>query len=168
MKRLFWILITGLASGCDKSPSGNAGAPSVPSPAPAAASGPRALGAETGSFFWFNSRTISDAGQAHYGRFAYTQLLPFLSPGEQKNLEAWFVVQDGDYLGAMNAPASGPEERRILDEVDRIGRSLCYAIAVFGSAGLSLEDIDSRLRSGKVTGYLGRTTAPGTDAQKFV
>jgi hypothetical protein len=124
--------------------------------------------AEAGALFWFNSRAISDSGQNLYGRYAYSKLLPLLSPAHQKSPDVWFVASDGDYLGAVTVPTSGPGEEGILGEVDRIGRSLCYIIAVYGKAALPYEEIDAKLRSGGTTGYLGRTSAEGYDGKQFL
>jgi hypothetical protein len=167
MRGIAWILAAGLVSGCDRKE-----APRDPGASGAAAivreEAVSPLTAEGGALFWFNSRVISDAGDNMYGRYAYSKMLPLLSPSQQKNKEVWFVALDGDYLGSVKIPTSGPEEERILEDAERIGRSLCYIIALYGKPALSFADVDRQLREGKVTGYLGRTSTPGYDGEKFL
>src|SRR5690349_12592884 len=117
MRLGLWIGIAALLWGCEKAPSAKPGGPPVGSPAPsAAAASAVAPMTEAAALFWFNSRAISDSGQNLYGRYAYSRLLPLLSPTHQKNPDVWFVASDGDYLGAVTVPASGPDEEKILGE----------------------------------------------------
>jgi hypothetical protein len=112
---------------------------------------------EGAAFFWFNSRTISDAGHSMYGRFVYQQFLPSLAPAKQRDPESWFVLCDGDCMtdsGGLKGYFR-PQDGRLLDEVKRIGDSLCYVVAVLGQGTRTWEDIDRELRQAKALGYLG-------------
>lgn len=167
MRSVCLLFAAALAVGCDR--KGTADAPErTAGPVVVREQIMPPLSTEEGTLFWFNSRVISEAGNNLYGKYAYSKLLPLLSPSRQKNPEAWFVALDGDYLGAVKLPTTGADEEKVLEEVERIGRSLCYIIAVYGRPALAYSEMDRTLREGKTTGYLGRTTAPGYEGEKFL
>jgi hypothetical protein len=129
-----------------------------------------ALKEESLAFYWFNSRVISDAGNSMYGRFAYQHLLPWLSPAKQTNPEAWFVLFDGDCMIQPELLRSyfRPQDNVLLDEVRRIGESLCYVIAILGQGTCVQEDIDRELRTVDVLGYMGMTAPAQFNRDTFL
>lgn len=125
---------------------------------------------EGAAFFWFNSRIISDAGNSMYGRFVFQQFLPSLAPPKQKDPEAWFVLCDGDCMtdsqGLKNYFRA--QDSGLLDEVKRIGDSLCYVAAVLGQGTRGWEEIDRDLRQAKILGYLGVTVPARFSRETFL
>lgn len=125
---------------------------------------------EGAAFFWFNSRTIADAGNSMYGRFVFQKFLPSLAPPKQKDAEAWFVLCDGDCMADSQGLKSyfRAQDGRLLDEVKRIGDNLCYVIAVLGQGTRTWEEIDRELRQANVLGYLGVTVPARFSRETFL
>lgn len=159
MKTRFWqaVTILGLGAGCDR-PAG----PVPPAPAPV-------LKDESAAFFWFNSRTISDAGHPLYGRYVYERFLPHLAPAAQVDPQAWFVLCDGDCMTETRHLENffRPEDKALLDQADRIGASLCYVVAALGQSTQAWEDVDRKLQA-SVPGYLGMTVQRRFDRKTFL
>jgi hypothetical protein len=120
----------------------------------------RAMAKEGGAFYWFNSRVISDAGNSMYGRFVYDRFLPLLAPPKQSDPNGWFVLFDGDCLGAAPRQLTSyfrAQDAALLGEVERIGAGLCYVLAVVGQGAGFPEEIDREFREAGVLGYMGMT-----------
>lgn len=123
----------------------------------------------SGALFWFNWKEISERGHNFYGAYIYQHLLPVLAPGSRQAPAGWAVLFDGDLFSDLppQIHATGAAESHCLGEVRRVGAKQCYVVAMFG-VGASYQAIDDALRRSGVTGYLGKTSCPGLDAEGFV
>lgn len=123
----------------------------------------------SGALFWFNWKEISEGGNSLYGAYVYQHLLPILAPGSGQAPAGWVVLFDGDLFSDLppQIQATGAAESNCLGEVRRVGPKQCYVVAMFG-VGTSYSAIDETLHRAGITGYLGKTSCPGLDAQGFV
>lgn len=123
----------------------------------------------SGALFWFNWKEISEGGNNFYGAYVYQHLLPVLAPGSGQAPAGWVVLFDGDLFADLppQIQATGAAEAHCLSQVHRIGAKQCYVVAMFG-VGASFSAIDEALHRSGVTGYLGKTSCPGIDAEGFV
>jgi tetratricopeptide (TPR) repeat protein len=124
---------------------------------------------EQGILFWFNWKEISQRGHSFYGAYIYNYLMPYFShPGRNKRLGSYFFF-DGDFLGekAVDPIYQGPEEAACLKEVIRIGRDVCYIVAIYGNGPIDFSTIHEQLKNSDINGYIGMTSCPGFGFNQF-
>jgi hypothetical protein len=120
------------------------------------------------SLYWFNSEQISDAGNRFYGAYVYEHLLLEFSPGRLGGGRDYGFC-DGDYLppGQVTVPFCGKAEEKVLASALELG-SLAYIVAVYGFQGSPFAEVDRRLKSSDMAGYIGMTSYPDASSDQFI
>ncbi len=122
---------------------------------------------DIGFLLWFNWAQISSGGHRCYGKYVYHALLPFFSPKRFDRPIGSYHFFDGDLIGPVSIPYSGPADARVLAEIQRIAEE-CYVVAVYASHGrVDCSEVDRAFRRTGVIGYVGMTSCPGLDFEQF-
>ena len=111
---------------------------------------------EDAGFYWFSSEEIIENGHHSYGCYAYEKIIEHLCPNKLNQiipLELFYFYDGNIPFESIKIRTNTEEEKECKKIINKHDDLFC--IAIHGKGPISLNEINLKIKSDKIIGYLG-------------